>query len=281
VGERATTILLVALLLLQLILLAAQVPDRRIEGPLLRGSGLRVLAPALRAVEGAGDLGRAIRLAWRDREALRLENRVLREEVAALRHARAEQREVEQEVRRLRRALDYQPPEARSVVLADVVFSDHHSWLRTLLIRSSDDALVENAPVVTHQGLVGRVIETDGEYARVQLVTDRSSSVGAMIERTRRQGIARGLSEDKLLLDYVPELADVRLGDRVITAGIDGIYPRGLPIGVVVAIESLSEIFYRIEVAPAIDLARLDEVFVLAPLTPSELLATDTSAAPR
>jgi rod shape-determining protein MreC len=277
--ERATAILLAAVLLIQLILLAAQVPDRKLGGAtLLQGSGLRAARPALDAIKGSGDLLSAIALAIRDRQGLRRENRQLRREVGLLRHETALQRELEDEVRRLRRALEYDPPSERSVGVADIVFIDHHSWLRTLIIRSVEEALVDNAPVTTHQGLVGRIIETDRTHARVQLITDRSSSVGAMLERTRRQGIARGATEGSLLLDYVPNRTDVQLGDRVVTAGNDGIYPRGLNIGTVTAIERGPESFYRIELVPAVDLGSLDEVFVLAPLRPPELEVPEADA---
>ena len=89
--------------------------------------------------------------------------------------------------------------------------------------------------------------------------------------RTRRQGVVRGTAtiatggprEPVLELDYVPLQADVRVGDRIVTAGIDGIYPRGIPIGTVARVERGGQLFYRILIAPAVDFAALDQVFLL------------------
>ena len=92
--------------------------------------------------------------------------------------------------------------------------------------------------MLSPDGLVGRVFTVAGPYAKVQLITDRAAGVGGMILRTRRQGVVRGGGRGSgLELDYVPLQADVRPGDRVLTAGIDGVYPRGIPIGTVVSVE--------------------------------------------
>ena len=94
-----------------------------------------------------------------------------------------------------------------------------------------------------------------------------------MVERTRRQGVVRGDESGVLALDYVPLQADVRPGDRLLTAGIDGIYPRGIPIGAVLEVAPGDELFHRVRVAPAVDFGRLEKVYVLEPLSlPAELL---------
>jgi rod shape-determining protein MreC len=102
-----------------------------------------------------------------------------------------------------------------------------------------------------------------GAYAKIQLITDRSASVGALIERNRRQGVIRGNGEGTLELDYVPVQADVRVGDLVVTAGIDGVYPRGVPVGSIAAIAAGTELFHRIRVVPLVDFGLLDQVFIL------------------
>ncbi|MGB5296478.1 MAG: rod shape-determining protein MreC, partial [Thermoanaerobaculia bacterium] len=99
--------------------------------------------------------------------------------------------------------------------------------------------------------------------AKVQLITDRAASVGAMIERTRRQGVIKGGGHGNLELDYVSLQADVRVGDVVTTAGIDGIYPRGIPVGTVAAVIPGDELFYEIRVIPQVDFGLLDQVYVL------------------
>ena len=86
-----------------------------------------------------------------------------------------------------------------------------------------------------------------------------------MILRTRRQGVVRGGGRGSggLELDYVPLQADVRPGDRVLTAGIDGVYPRGIPVGIVVSVEQGGQLFHRIQLAPAVDFGSLDQVYLL------------------
>ena len=101
-----------------------------------------------------------------------------------------------------------------------------------------------------------------------------------MIERTRRQGIVRGAGRDGSTLDYVPLQADVQVGDRVLTSGIDGVYPRGIPIGTVVAVEPGGELFHPIQLAPAVDFGRLDQVFVLLADSLPGRLKGSTSASP-
>jgi rod shape-determining protein MreC len=106
---------------------------------------------------------------------------------------------------------------------------------------------------------------TAGPYAKAQLITDRAAGVGAMILRTRRQGVVRGSGRGSggLELDYVPLQADVRPGDFVITAGIDGVYPRGIPIGTVVSVAPGGQLFHKIQLAPAVDFGALDQVYLL------------------
>lgn len=277
---RAAWGLLVALLLGHLILAAVQVPDRRAEGSLLEGVSLRAIAPVARAIAGGRSLVRRVEVALADRRSLRAQNRRLEAEVETLRRQALAQQDLERELARLRSAVSYQPPAGQPVVLADVVFINHRSWLRTMIVHAGADApagaLAPNSPVVGYEGLVGRVLRSADGYARVQLLTDRAASVGAMIERTRRQGIARGAPDGGLVLDYLPLQSDVRPGDRVVTAGIDGIYPRGLAIGTVVSVRPGDELFHQIELSPAVDFGRLDQVFVLRPLeVPDELLEDD------
>ncbi|HKI86399.1 MAG TPA: rod shape-determining protein MreC, partial [Thermoanaerobaculia bacterium] len=96
------------------------------------------------------------------------------------------------------------------------------------------------------------------------LITDRAASVGVMIERTRRQGMAEGNGSATLDLSYIPLSADVRVGDRVITAGNDGIYPAGLVVGTVKSVAPGGDLFHRVELTPAVDFSRLVQVYVLA-----------------
>jgi len=99
----------------------------------------------------------------------------------------------------------------------------------------------------------------------VQLITDRAAGVGGMILRNHRQGVVRGggRGSGALELDYVPLQTDVRVGDQVLTAGIDGVYPRGIPVGTVIKVEGGGQLFHNVQLAPAVDFGALDQVYLL------------------
>lgn len=261
--ERRTGWLLALLLVGQLVLLALQVPGAGGRRSYLETVALRVVGPPARLVTGAGSklsgTGRSLRL----QSSLVKENRDLRGEVERLRLELLRLRDLESEVGRLSAALDYASPPIGRVRATDVVYVDHTSWLRTLVVWAGEGAAWVDQPVLAPEGLVGRVVLVSGPYAKVQLVTDRAAAVGVMVARTRRQGVVRGAGTGSLVLDYVPLQADVRPGDRVLTAGIDGVYPRGIPVGTVSRVEPGGQLFHHIEVAPAVDLGSLDRVYLL------------------
>ena len=163
----------------------------------------------------------------------------------------------------------------------DIVYIDHASWLQTILLFVGGMEVAPNQAVVSSDGLVGRLVVASSPYAKVQLLTDRLATVGGMISRTRRQGIVRGAEGGLLSLDFVPLRSDVRVGDEIVTAGIDGIYPRGVPVGRVATVEAGDELFYRIKVTPAVEFARLDQAYVLgAERLPRELKEAPLDARP-
>jgi rod shape-determining protein MreC len=263
VDERRTVWVLIIVLVAQLVFLAIQ--GAKTGDTWLESAGLRLLGPAARMISsiprGAADFRAGLRL----RGSLQKENRRLRREVEDLRLRLLQLSDLENDMRRLGDAVQYPTPPLGRIRAVDVVYVDHASWLRTLLIYTGDRPAWINQPVLSSSGLVGRVVTVAGPYAKVQLITDRAAGVGAMILRTRRQGVVRGsgVGRSGLELDYVPRQADVRPGDRVLTAGIDGVYPRGIPIGTVLEVERGGQLFHSIQVAPAVDLGALDQVYLL------------------
>ena len=269
--ERRTGWLLIVVLVGQLILLGLQVPGRDGSSTYLGALGLRVIAPFARLVamtsEGVSGQREDLRL----RSSLIAENRRLRRDIEQLKLRQMRLEEVGAEVGRLGEAVAYSTPPLGRIRVADVVYLDYASWLRTLVLYSGGQPAQENQPVLAPAGLVGRVVIVAGPYAKVQLITDRAAAIGAMDARTRRQGVARGTSaggaphsyDAGLELDYVPLQADVRVGDPVVTAGIDGIYPRGIPVGTVISVEPGGQLFHRIRLKPAVDFGTLDQVFLL------------------
>ncbi len=274
--ERRIRWLFSFLLLGQLLLLTAQIPVAGGEGSYLEKALLRLGAPFGRLIAVTSDrisnLTRDLAL----NRTLVKENRRLRAEVDELRRRQIESFGIRGDLERLVGAVDYQRAAGGPLRIADIVFIDHTSWLQTLVLAVEAGEVETNQPVVSGEGLVGRVVLVSGPYAKVQLVTDRSAGVGVMIERTRRQGVLRGAGGGGLELDFVPLQAEVQVGDAVVTAGIDGIYPRGIPVGRVVSIEPGDELFYRIRVAPNVDFGLLDQVYVLGRLqVPDEMKEAD------
>lgn len=258
--ERRTGWILIIVLVGQLVALAVQ--GARTGETRLEALGLRLLGPLARGVTEIPRSFTGVREGAKLRGRLLEENRRLRREVEELRLRLLRLTDVEGELLRLGAAVRYSTPPAGRIRAVDIVYVDHASWLRTLVLYTDGAPARLNQPVLSSDGLVGRVITVAGPYAKVQLVTDRAASVGAMIVRTRRQGVVRGGSGG-LELGYVPLQADVRPGDRVLTAGIDGVYPRGIPLGTVVSVEKGGELFHRIQLAPAVDLGTLDQVYLL------------------
>jgi rod shape-determining protein MreC len=118
--------------------------------------------------------------------------------------------------------------------------------------------------VVTSEGVVGRVIEVSLHTAKVLLITDPNSAMDVIVQRSRTQGIMEGKVEEVCVLKYVQKNEDVQVGDKVITSGLGGIFPKGLVTGTVTKVERKRPgIFQYIEVTPSVDFSRLEEVLIL------------------
>ena len=128
--------------------------------------------------------------------------------------------------------------------------------------------------VVTSEGVVGRTVEVGPNHSKVLLLIDRTSSIDALIQRSRARGILKGSPSGRCLLEFVIRNADVKKGDLVISSGLAGAFPKGFLLGVVTEVVIASEgqgMFQTIEVSPSVDLDRLEEVLLI--LTPNPLLA--------
>ena len=271
--ERRALWLLLVVSVAQLFALSARVPGEERGSVLLHRLAIRLVAPLGAGVETASHWldGLGARLASRSR--LAAENRRLGEQNRQLRRESLERRDVAHRLELLSEAVHYAGGLDGSLRAADIVYIDHTSWLQSALLGVEEGTVRPYQPVATPDGLLGRVIVTSGRWAKVQLITDRSSSVGAMVARTRRQGLIRGTGGGGLQLHFIPVQADLRVGDRVVTAGIDGIYPRGLAVGTITAVEPGDEIYHRVEVAPAVDFTRLEQAYLLdLPRPPAELV---------
>jgi rod shape-determining protein MreC len=260
--------LLAGMILLQVLLLAYQI-KRDSEGRLIRVWSVGALSPFERA--GSYGIG-GVRGTWlhyfalqntsRENEDLRHENDRLKLEVTQLQSRVAE-------AARLETLLNFREAHQQIPMLgARVIGASADSASRTIYLdRGERDGIVKNMGVITPDGIVGKVIETFSSTSQVLLLTDKDSGVGAMFAESRIQGPVAGLGEPRLDMKYVANDDSVEVGQRVVTSGLDRIFPRDLPVGTVVDIKPGNP-FKVIRVQPAANLERLEEVIVLTTLQP-------------
>ena len=134
-----------------------------------------------------------------------------------------------------------------------------------LLGTGSADGAAPGTPLAVPAGLVGRIVSVGRGVSRAQLLLDASAAAGARITRTGELGVVRGDGRGALILNNIATTSSVAKGDLIESAGIDGIYPRGVPIGIVESVARGSKMFLQIRVTPSADFARLTDVLLLEP----------------
>jgi rod shape-determining protein MreC len=111
---------------------------------------------------------------------------------------------------------------------------------------------------------VGRLVSVSTHYAKVLLIIDQNSAVDCIAQRSREKGILKGLSSDVCELDYILKRSDVRIHDRLVTSGFGRVFPKGIPVGEIIAVEEVSgELFKNIKVKPVVDFSKLEELLVI------------------
>lgn len=170
-----------------------------------------------------------------------------------------------EENRRLRALLGFIPPPTFSMVPAEIIEVTGEGVPNTVIVNlGSDDSIQVNQTVINQNGVVGRVARVMKDYSVVYLMTEPRCRVAARIIRSREQGIIRFQLGRGMYLDNLPRGCDVVVGDTVITSGLGGIFPEGLVIGVVAAVNVPErEFFYDISVKPAVNFNGLDELYIL------------------
>jgi rod shape-determining protein MreC len=197
---------------------------------------------------------------------LRAENTILRHTVAQLTTSLVDTQALQAENARLRGllALDQARGESR-MVMARVIARDPLHWQRAVWINKGQrQGLSIGTPVVVGGGVVGKIVNVERHRAFVLLVTDPEVRVGALVSRTRDQGIVQGQGTQTLQLTYLGLETDVQPGDHVVTSGLGGIYPRGIQIGRVMRVETDASQLYRVaHLEPTAALGRLESVACL------------------
>jgi rod shape-determining protein MreC len=180
-----------------------------------------------------------------------------------------ERRALADRARGLQALLDLRDRSNLQTTAAEIIASSPSPDFRTMTIdKGTLYGLQPDMAVIAPGGVVGRVVISTLRAAKVQLLIDRNAAVGALIERSRAQGVAMGGGDQRLRLEYVSETADVVVGDLVVTSGIDGIFPKGFTIGSVDVVEKSGPAYKRITIKPAVDFSSLEEVLVVLTPTP-------------
>jgi rod shape-determining protein MreC len=178
-------------------------------------------------------------------------------------------REIQLENQRLSALLALHEQMEIPTLPARVIAEDATSLFQTVIInRGREDGLREGLPVIVPEGVVGRIIRCSGRQSRVLLATDASSAMAVLVQRSRARGICRGRGQ-VLNLDFSLSKEDIITGDRIITSGNGGIFPKGLTVGTVSLIQTNElDLFQTVVVTPAVNFSRLEEVLVLLENSP-------------
>jgi len=274
--RQRTGYLFLAVIIAHIILISAQVNTRR-GVPMLEAVTFGLFAEVQRA---ASSMIGTVQSGWQGYFALkqvREENERLRQELSQVRIRLQEERALARQSRSLQELLDLRQSVQLATIAAAVIAGGADANFRTITIdKGTADGLRPDMAVISPAGVVGRVIIPSGRAAKVQLLIDRNAAAGGIIERSRAQGVIVGTGTDRLRMEYVSSAADVKVGDEVVTSGIDGIYPaaasrggaypKGFVVGQIESIERGAGTYTAIVIRPSVDFASIETVLVV--LTP-------------
>jgi rod shape-determining protein MreC len=208
---------------------------------------------------------------------IREENRDLKKQIRELVSENRRYREKLATHDRLKRLLQFKEAILPPALASQVIGRDPSGWFKSILIdKGKADGVSLNMPVVNASGVVGRIVAVSPNYAKALLIIDQNSSVDCLVQRSRDRGMLKGLSSERCKMDYVVKSSDVMLGDVVVTSGLGGVFPKGLPLGSVSRVEEAAgELFKDIEIEPVVDFSKLEEVLVILKEDESSLLEAE------
>ena len=206
------------------------------------------------------------------------ENVYLKEKIARLESDLFQMEEIRRENFRLKQMLSYSEDIGQEKILAQVIGWDSANQFKVLrLNRGASDGIKIMSPVITHMGLVGYIYRVGSNYADVLTILDPNNRVDSLVERTRTHGIVEGVFNYRCTLKYISRTEPIEVGDKLLTAGVGGIYPKGIKVGMVTDIDrEASGMTLGVEITPSVDFHKLEEVLVLMP----KAVTTAQTAAP-
>lgn len=195
---------------------------------------------------------------------LREENEVLKKKLDLLEVKLLDYKHQTAEVNRLRELLNFSVSYGKKILIAEVTGIMGHSPFQTIRVaRGYKQGVRVGMPVISAKGIVGRVLRTGASFADVQRLGDAHFNMDVIIERNRIRGILKGLDDNRCLLQ-LHRRADVRIGDTIVTSGMSGGFPKGLPVGTVMRISyEMDNISQIVTIKPWVEPQGLDELMVL------------------
>ena len=213
---------------------------------------------------------------------VRAQNQKLQEEIEQLRLQQVRLAEDAGQARRLQRLLGFKEQFIAHTLAAQVIGSSGSDMSRVVYIdKGAGDGVEQDMPVITADGVVGKVLRVFPTSSQVLLINDPSSGVGAILEKSRLQGVIKGTPNGELLLEKMMSDERVEAGDQLLTSGGDQIFPKGLPIGVVKIVSPGKDVFLNVQVKPAAELSRLEEVLVITQVVQRQPSAKEAQASMR
>lgn len=174
---------------------------------------------------------------------------------------------------RLRNLLKFQKTITKQVISAEIIGKDPSPWFKTIIIdKGKNDGVEKGMAVVIPEGIAGQITDASSNYSKALLIIDHNSAVDALVQRTRARGIIKGGAEGQCFFEYVLRKHDVKVGDRVVSSGLDGVFPKGIAVGRVAnVVKPSSGIFQEVTVKPYVDFEKLEEVLVVLGLKKHEV----------
>ncbi len=226
---------------------------------------INLTAPVFNFVRQTGDVVSRIWRGYFYLVGVQAENEILKQKTVENQSKEALYQETLLEKERLRKLLEFRDQAALPVTGARIIGFDFSIWFKcAFLDKGTNDGIKLGMPVINAAGIVGRLVECYPNYSKVLLLIDRSSAVDAIDQRNRLRGILEGIGSNRCFLRFVHKNQDVQVGDIILASGLGGVYPQGMILGSVVAVDKkVPGIFQEIEVEPAVDFTRLEEVLIV------------------
>ena len=231
----------------------------------IKGGLSIAIGPALKVIGKPVDGIRGALNAYINLIDTKKENDELKAQLDKLRVENQKLQELDRENKRFKTLLGFMETKPNTLIAANVIGEDLKNWFRSIIIdKGKSQGVREKMPVITPKGIVGQAVEIDQWHSKVMIINDTNSSVDVNIDGKNTRGLLEGTGQNILKLNYVIKNDAIEIGDRLLTSGKDDIFPKGIPVGIVMTVDrSKAGIFADVDVMPYNDFKQLDEVLII------------------